>query len=131
MVFSRCIHDQNCFKPKETAKIFLIPAFWAPKYLVYQNSPEEVKLSAVALTQLLHVFLAMRIVDIVTCELVVEPENIDGGITVEGLIDELRVFYEAVIPKSVLSGFMTNEESYRRKPVLRDFFLFRMDGGCD
>ena len=82
-VISRCIHDQNCFKPKEAAEIFLIPTLWIPKHFVYQNSPEEIESSTVALIQFVHVFLAVRMVDIVTCELVVEPENVNRRITVE------------------------------------------------
>jgi hypothetical protein len=32
------------------------------------------------------------------------------------------------MPKCMLSRFVTDEESYGRKPLLRYLFLFRMDG---
>jgi hypothetical protein len=71
--------------------------------------------------------VAVRTVDLLTGELVGEPEDIDRRVTIKGFVDTLGVFYKAIMPKRMPSRLVTDEESHGRKPLLGDFFLFRMN----
>ena len=70
----------------------------------------------------------MRHIDSVSRELICEPEDVDRGVAVKGLEIKLSLFYEAIMPKCMLSGFVTDEQSHRRKPLLRYLYLFGVDG---